>query len=165
MTTRSDGAVPEASTLADRTAITDLTIAYAHAVDDKDWVRWEALFTPDAVIDYRSAGGITGNPAELAAWMPDAMSAFTFCMHSMSTHELTLTGPDTAEGRLHVFNRNGVEWEGAEQIFDVGAVYEDTYLKTPDGWRFSQRNEHTKYFAGGSFADMVRSAAASTNPA
>ena len=72
----SDGSVLDAERLADRAAIEDLVTAYAYAVDDRDWRRWEDLFLPDAVIDYRSAGGIVGTPAELAAWMPQAMAAF-----------------------------------------------------------------------------------------
>ena len=55
---RDDGAVLNSERLADRAAIEDLVIAYAHAVDDRDWQRWERLFWPDATIDYRSAGGI-----------------------------------------------------------------------------------------------------------
>lgn len=150
---------PDPSRVADRIAIGDLTVAYAHAVDDRDWSRWEGLFVPDARIDYTSVGGIAGGPAEVAAWMPGAMAAFTFCMHSMSTHEVHFTGPDTAQGRLHVFNRNGVSWQGVEEIMDVGAVYADTYQLTPGGWRFAERIEHTRYITGGAFADMVRAAA------
>lgn len=157
---RRDGATPPPEELADRSAISDLAIAYAHAVDDKDWRRWEALFTPDAHIDYRSAGGIQGTPAEVGAWMPDAMAAFTWCMHSISTHHITFTGPDTAVGRAHVHNRNGVVWEGADELFDVGGFYDDEYVRTEAGWRFASRVEKTLYFDGGAFADMVRSAAA-----
>ena len=50
----------------DRVLIGDLVVAYAYAVDEKNWMAFEALFTQDAQIDYRSAGGIAGTPAELA---------------------------------------------------------------------------------------------------
>lgn len=158
--TRLDGEVLDADRLADRAAIQDLVTAYAHAVDDGDWERWEALFLPDAVIDYTSAGGIVGTPAELAVWMPGALAAFEFCLHSTSTHEIEFTGPDTAHGRAHVFNRNGARWEGRPEIVDVGAVYVDTYARDGDRWRFAGRVEHTTYIAGGKFADMIRDAAA-----
>ena len=144
---------------ADVIAIQDLATSYAYAVDDRDWGRWEALFLPDAHIDYTSAGGIAGTPAELASWMPGAMSAFTFCMHTTSTHEIRFTGTDTATGRVHVFNRNGAIWNGAPEIVDVGAVYEDTYVRLADAWRFAGRIEHTRYITGGKFADMIRLAA------
>lgn len=152
-----DGLVHDADRLADRAAIEDLAAAYAHAVDDRDWPRWRALFTDDAYIDYRSAGGIDGDADTLTAWMPDAMASFDWCLHSMSTHEIVFEGADTAHGRLHVFNRNGLTWEGEAEIFDVGAVYEDTYRRVGDRWRFASRIEHTKYVLGGRFAEMIRS--------
>jgi len=154
--TSSDGVVPDAGRVADRMAIEDLATAYAYAVDDRDWVRWEALFLPDGHIDYTAAGGITGTPAEVAAWMPDAMAVFTFCLHTTSTHEIRFVSDDEATGRVHVFNRNGVEWEGEAEILDVGAVYEDVYRRVETGWRIARRIERTTYVVGGKFADVVR---------
>jgi len=159
---RDDGRVLESNRLADHLAIQDLVTSYAHAVDDRDWGRWESLFLPEARIDYTSAGGIEGSPAELARWMPRAMATFTFCMHSTSTHEIRFTGPDSATGRVHVFNRNGAEWEGRAEIVDVGAVYEDSYLRVGGTWRFASRIEHTRYITGGAFADLIRTAAEAT---
>ena len=151
-----DGRVLPPARLADHLAIQDLATAYAYAVDDRDWRRWEALFLPDALVDYTSAGGIAGTPAEVAAWMPGAMSAFAFCLHTTSTHEIRFAGPDAATGRVHVFNRNGVEWKGSPELFDVGAVYEDTYARVGSHWRFARRVEHTTYVGGGGFARMIR---------
>ncbi len=64
-------------------------------------------------------------------------------MHTTSTHEIRFSGADTATGRVHVFNRNGVTWEGRAEIVDVGAVYEDTYRRVGDVWRIASRVEHT----------------------
>ena len=152
-----DGAVLPADRVADRLAIEDLATSYAYAVDDRDWVRWEALFTVDGLVDYTRAGGIAGTPAEVAAWMPRAMSVFTFCLHTTSTHEVRFVDPDCAVGRVHVFNRNGVQWDGRAELFAVGAVYDDVYVRTAEVWRISRRIEHTTYVAGGGFADMIRS--------
>jgi hypothetical protein len=152
-----DGTVHSPERVADRLAIEDLATAYAYAVDDRDWVRWEALFAPDGLVDYTRAGGIAGTPAEVAAWMPGAMSVFTFCLHTTSTHEVRFTGADAAVGRVHVFNRNGVDWQGRAELFDVGAVYDDAYVRSAGGWRIASRVEHTAYVAGGGFADMIRS--------
>lgn len=156
----SDGRVLDPGRLADRAAIQDLATAYAYAVDDRDWARWEALFLPDALVDYRVAGGITGSPAEVAAWMPGAMAAFTAGLHTTSTHEIRFTGPDEATGRVHVFNRNGLVWEGRSEIVDVSAVYHDTYARRGDSWRFASRVEYTAILTGGAFADLVRGMAA-----
>lgn len=151
-----DGRVPDPARMADTMAIQDLAIAYAHAVDDADWVRWEALFTSDAQIDYTSSAGIKGTPAEVAAWMPDAMSIFTWTMHSIFSHEIRFTGDDRATGRVHLFNRNGLEWKGDDEIFDVGGFYDDEYGRLGDRWQFTRRVERTVYLDGGGFADMLR---------
>ena len=155
-----DGQVPDADRMADVLAIQGLAIASAGAVDDADWVRWEALFTPDAVVDYVSSGGIVGSSAEVAAWMPGAMSVFTWTMHSIFTHEIHFAGPDRATGRVHLFNRNGVDWEGEAEILDIGGFYEDEYARVGDSWRFTKRVERTIYIEGGRFADIVRELAA-----
>ena len=152
-----DGVVLEPARVADHLAIQGLAIAYAHALDDGDWARWEALFAPAARIDYTATGGIAGTPAEVRAWLPGALSVFTFSLHTTATHDIRFTGADTATGRVHVFNRNGVEWEGTAEIFDVSAVYEDTYGRVGDAWQITSRVERTICLTGGRFADVIRS--------
>ena len=142
-------------TLEDRALIGDLVVAYAFAVDERDWKAFEALFTPDARIDYRSAGGLAGTPAEVAAWMPQALSFFTWTMHSVFTHRIQATGADTATGSLHVVARHGLLWEGANEIMDVAGIYRDEYVRTANGWRFAARREDTMCFTGGKFAEIA----------
>ncbi len=159
-----DGRVLEPARAADVAAIEDLVVAYGFAVDDRDWVRWEALFTPDAHLDYTHSGGITGAPAEIAAWMPGGLAIFTWSLHSVLTHEVRFTGPDTATGRVHLFNRNGLEWKGRAELCDVGGLYLDEYLRVGECWKFSRRVERTHYVTGGEFAAVVRDLAATTAP-
>ena len=56
-----DGRVLDPGRVADHLAIQDLATAYAYAVDDRDWPRWEALFVPDgprkAIVRWRCSGG------------------------------------------------------------------------------------------------------------
>ncbi len=142
--------------LEDRACIEQLTIAYAYSVDDREWAAFEALYVADATIDYRSAGGIAGAPAEVAAWMAVASAMFSWSMHSMSTQRISFTGPDTATGSVHVFARYGLVWEDVEELMDVSAVYHDAYIRTPSGWRFAHRREQTNSVTGGRFAALVR---------
>ena len=139
----------------DRALITDLVVDYAYAVDERDWTSFESLFVPDAHIDYRSAGGIAGTPAELAAWMPGAMALFTWSMHSLSTHRISFTGDRAAVGSLHVFARHALAWEGVDELMDVNAIYRDEYVSSEDGWRFASRTEETLLITGGRFAEVV----------
>lgn len=141
---------------ADRALIADLTVAYAYAVDERDWPAFEDLFTPDAAIDYTSSGGIAGSPAEVAAWMPDGLSLFTWTMHSISTHRIVFEGPDRARGSLHCCARHGVNWEGEIERLEVDVIYEDLYVRTGAGWRFAEREERTLDVSGGRFAAMLK---------
>jgi len=117
----------------DRALIADLVVAYAYAVDERDWEVFEGLFVPDAAVDYRSSGGIAGNPAEVAAWLPDALGLFRWTMHSISTHRLTFTGERIAMGSLHVIARHGLTWKGVDELMDVNVIYRDEYVKTVAG--------------------------------
>ena len=92
--------------------------------------------------------------------MPDALGMFAWSLHSVLTHEIRFTGSDTATGRVHLFNRNGLEWNGRPELFDVGGRYLDEYRRTGDTWRFSRRVEETLYVTGGEFAAVVRDLAA-----
>ena len=159
-----DGQVPNPERQGDLLAIGDLIVSYGMAVDDRDWDRWRALFTDDAVLDYTHSGGITGPIDEVAAWMPGGLSVFSWSLHSVLTHEIRFTGEGTATGRVHVFNRNGLEWDGEAEICDVGGLYLDEYRRVGDAWRFSRRVERSHYITGGRFAALVRDLAATTAP-
>lgn len=154
------------SGMEDLAGIGQLVAAYTTAVDKQNWADFEALFTPDAELDYTSAGGIAGKPSEVAAWLSEAMKIFTWGMHSISTHDVVLDG-DSAAGTLHVIARGGVEFDGKREILTVGGFYEDRYVRvevTPAGepnvWRIAARTEHTQFFDGGEFASMAENAAA-----
>ncbi|MCU0269388.1 MAG: nuclear transport factor 2 family protein [Acidimicrobiales bacterium] len=159
-----DGTVPSPERLADIAAIENLAVAYGFAVDDRDWPRWAALFTDDAHLDYTHSGGIAGPITEVAAWIAEAMPAFTWSLHSVLTHEIRFTSDTTATGRVHLFNRNGVDWNGALEICDVGGRYLDDYRRDGDRWRFTRRVEESLYITGGEFAAIVRELAANTAP-
>lgn len=158
----SDGQIPTPERQADVLAIQDLAVAYGYAVDDRDWARWESLFMPDARVDYTESGGIAGTPSELAAWLPGAMAMFAWGLHSISNHEIRFVGDDEATGRVHIFNRNGVVTDDAHEFVDVGGLYLDTYVRSGDAWKFSERVEHTLYVAGDGVAAAIRDVAAST---
>ncbi|MFN8017311.1 MAG: nuclear transport factor 2 family protein [Acidimicrobiales bacterium] len=163
-TTNVDGQVPSTERQGDLMAIQDLVVSYGMAVDDRDWVRWRALFTDDAELDYTHSGGIAGPIDEVTEWMPGGLSIFTWSLHSVLTHEIRFTGPDSATGRVHLFNRNGLVWDGTPEICDVGGLYLDEYRRVGDAWRFTRRAERSHYITGGAFAAMVCDLAATTAP-
>ncbi len=146
--------------LQDRAAIQDLAVDYAYAVDDQDWERWRSLFSSDAHVDYASSGGIAGSRDEIVAWFPQAMSVFRSTMHTATCHEIRFIDDDHAVGRVHLFNRNELSWDGVDEVLDISGIYEDKYEKVDGRWRFTYRREDTVAIVGGAFAEMLRGIAA-----
>ena len=89
--------------LADRREIDDLLVRYATVLDTRRWDELETVFTPDAVLDYRSAGGIRGSLAEVGEWLATVLPFFTWTQHLVVNRAVRLTaGADDATVALVV---------------------------------------------------------------
>ena len=127
--------------ISDRLEIQDLFARYSFAIDERDWDALDSVFTPDARIDYTESGGAKGSLAEIKAWLPGALARFPAFQHMVATTKLTLAG-DKATSRTILFNPMVEEGEGGErQTFFMGLWYRDTLVRTPGGWRISERYE------------------------
>lgn len=131
--------------ISDRLEIQDLLARYSHAVDRREWGALAQVFTPDAVIDYTEMGGARGTLPQIQAWLADAMSRFKVFQHLVGTTELTLSG-DTAKARTLCHNPMVLERDGADHVFFCGLWYRDELVRTPDGWRISDRYQERAYF-------------------
>jgi len=67
--------------LGDRVEIDDLLTRYASAIDTREWDLLDSVFTADADLDYRSAGGISGTYPEIKAWLAKVLPMFTWTQH------------------------------------------------------------------------------------
>jgi 3-phenylpropionate/cinnamic acid dioxygenase small subunit len=131
--------------MSDRLEIQDLLARYCHAIDARDWDALDAVFTPDARIDYSETGGAAGSFAEIKAWLPRALERFPAYQHLVATSRLDVTG-DEARCRTILFNpmvhRNAA---GEDQVFFIGLWYRDRLVRTPEGWRIAERYEEMAY--------------------
>ncbi|GAA2056601.1 nuclear transport factor 2 family protein [Catenulispora yoronensis] len=84
-----------ADTLADRLAIVDTVIAYATAVDTRDWGKFEALFTPDAEWEYRAGGEHHTGPERITARVRPSIERLDATQHLLTNHVVAVDG-DTA---------------------------------------------------------------------
>jgi len=131
--------------MSDRLEIQDLFARYSFAIDDRDWEALDALFTADAVIDYSGSGGAKGSVAEMKRWLPVALARFPRYQHLVATTRLRLDG-DRATSRTILFNPMvHRDSNGVEQTFFIGLWYRDTLVRTPQGWRISERHEDLSY--------------------
>jgi hypothetical protein len=114
----------------DRTAITDLINTHGHLVDAGE--HFDALFTDDVTYDVTDLGGgvIVGTAALWDAAL--ALGDNNPIAHHVTNIVLTEVGPDEVAARSKGL---GVMANGT-----CGSVtYEDTVVRTPDGWRIKHR--------------------------
>jgi hypothetical protein len=133
--------------LADRREIDDLLVRYATVVDSRIWDGLDQVFTQDAVLDYRSAGGIRGSLTEVRAWLANVLPVFRWTQHLVVNRAIELIpGSDAASSRSVFQNPNGAELDGKPWLFVVGGVYHDRLVRTDKGWRICHRVEETVWW-------------------
>jgi hypothetical protein len=130
----------------DRLEIEDLITDYAAAVDSGDVDKLDAIFTPDALIDYSAVGGAKGSYPEVKAFLAKSLKGFRNTQHLISNFEIRLDG-DKATGKIMGFNPMELETGDKPAIptFFLGLWYHDEYIKTPDGWRITKRTEQKSW--------------------
>ena len=129
--------------MSDRFEIAQLMIDYSTAIDSKRFDDLDAVFTPDAFIDYSATGGTTGTFGEVKAWLADVLPNFPAYGHLLGNFDLKIDG-DTATGRTMCFNPMVLR-EEPKQVLYCGIWYVDEFVRTPDGWRISRRVEEKFY--------------------
>jgi hypothetical protein len=133
--------------LTDRAEIDDLLTRYATALDRRRWEDLSEVFTPDAVLDYRSAGGIRGRFPEVRDWLVSVLPLFTWTQHLVVNRAVELVpGADRATARSLFQNPNGAVVDGAPWVFTVGGSYHDRLVRTGEGWRIWHRVEETLWW-------------------
>lgn len=151
----------ELATVLDRLAVDGLITEYAVAVDDGDWRAYRALFTSDARVDYRSAGGIEGDVARVTGWLARSAELLAVRQHLVVNRRVRFgvleqdTG-DTARVQADYvsplrFARTDGTRTGPHPAADTapdllcGGRYAFALLRTDDGWRLREVVLHEKW--------------------
>lgn len=123
-------------------AIRAVKARYCRMLDTKDWDGFAALFTEDAVMDVSQDTGnppITGIPALLDQVKYAVTNAAT--SHQVHSPEITLTGPDTAQGVWAMQDR--VVWQaGVSPVPGVASItgygqYHERYRREGGVWKIA----------------------------
>lgn len=130
--------------ISDRLEIEQLLVDYAHAIDLARFDDLDGIFTPDAYIDYRAMGGIDGRFPEIKLWLKSALERFPHRQHLVTNISIKLDG-DGASVRSACINPMGLASGGAERVLFFGLWYVDKVVRTPAGWRISERVEERCY--------------------
>jgi 3-phenylpropionate/cinnamic acid dioxygenase small subunit len=148
---------PAMTRLDDRAEITELMHRYAWAIDELDLDVFADVFTADAHLDYSSnPGGVSGGLAEVAEWLRASLAYFVVRQHSMANTLIHFVDDDHARAKTMVHNPMGARTRaGRPHMFTIGARYDDELIRTPAGWRISQRVETLLFLDGTLPSELV----------
>jgi hypothetical protein len=126
----------------DRIQIQQLIARYAHALDSgrRNGYDYADLFTPDGVfvgMNQGETGRLYRGRDTLAALARGGPRNPNYVSHFITNVVLEAT-PDGARGRQNAIIAD-LGAQGGASRFTHGGFYEDTYARTPDGWRFRSR--------------------------
>lgn len=130
-----------ADTLAHRAALADAVIAYADALDARDWAAFEALFEPNIEVDYSSMNSLRG-PISAAAWTDRcrALEGFDATCHKVSNFAFAITGdtaPKTALVTSTVDASHFLAHDGQALVAHAEGRYRHAFRLTPAGWKIT----------------------------
>ena len=128
----------------DRALIADLLARYSWALADRDWPTWVGCFTADAKVDYSTAGGPVGSPSEAAATFGTMMSMFDVSLSSGGNVTITFDGEDSATVRSIYTMTMRIPGDQPTYM-QASGWYNDTIVRTADGWRIRNRFEQLAY--------------------
>ncbi len=125
--------------ISDRIEIQQLLVDYSTAIDTRRFDDLDAVFTPDAYIDYTALGGIEGHFSEVKAWLAEVLPNFPMYMHMLGNFSVRIDS-DTASSRTICFNPMALGGDN-EQVMFCGLWYDDEFSRTAEGWRMTRRVE------------------------
>ncbi|MFW0783507.1 nuclear transport factor 2 family protein [Gordonia sp. CPCC 206044] len=113
------------------------THTYARGLDLHDSKEAVSAFTPDCVWDATAVGlkRYEGEADLLAFFEADAAAVDKQC-HIITNHLIDFDGDDTAHGTNYVYAEGEMKSGGAIKAI---ALNKDRYVRTPDGWKISER--------------------------
>ena len=133
------------SDVEDKLAISDLIARYPDIVDEREFDRLDELFTADARIDFSAFGGPTDTPAGIKQFLRESLGLFARSQHMMGLPNITLNG-NRARARTSCTNPMVIDnADGSVGVWLIGLWYDDTFARTPDGWRFTSRRQERCY--------------------
>jgi len=122
----------------DRAAIADVAIAYATALDTRDWEELASLFTSDACWEYSGSGEQVYGRDAVVARISASVQRLDATQHLNGNHVAVVRGDEAEHTCYYLAQHVRVGLPDGDR-FLAGGRYEDLLRRTPDGWRFTHR--------------------------
>jgi hypothetical protein len=132
--------------LSDRLEIQDLITAYSYAIDFHRFDDLDAIFTPDATLDFTATGGVAGPLQEIKQWLASVLVHFGGHQHLVATSSVQVAG-DAATAKTICHNPMWFADASVPPLF-VGLWYLDVFARTGAGWRMTERVQQKGYLHG-----------------
>lgn len=124
--------------ISDRFEIMDLETDYCSAIDNKDIDALDYIFTKDARIDYSKASGPKADLETIKNFLRANLGDLPR-QHIISNYKVKING-DSAQVRCLCINPLELPSEGdIRQVAIWGLWYNDTFVRTSEGWRIQKK--------------------------
>jgi SnoaL-like domain len=138
---------------ADKEQIAEVLIRYATGIDSKDWPLLRSCWTDEIDVDYQQLGRFTSADAltDVMRQLHENMGA---TYHRMSNFVIAVDeAGDRATVRSYVQAVLMLQPNDSTNWVDALGHYDDVFVRTPDGWRISERVSRTaRTLIGGDIA-------------
>jgi len=136
---------------ADKEQIAEVLIRYATGIDSKDWPLLRSCWADEIDVDYQQLGRFTSADA-LTDVMRQLHENMGPTYHRMSNIVIAVDG-DRATARSYVQAVLMLQSNDSTNWVDALGHYDDIFVRTPDGWRISERVSRTaRTLTGGDIA-------------
>ncbi len=119
--------------------IQQLAIKYSYGLDtaaDNGYM-YADVFTPDGEFVGRTVPLTQGREALARVARSVKKANPMYVRHFIANHVID-PSPEGATGKVYVMVVDCEEWQPSS--INIGGHYEDTYVRTPDGWRIKRRD-------------------------
>lgn len=128
-----------------------------------DHAAGEALYTPDAVLDYTSMFGPEGGSVKVRDFWQSCLEflpGFDATHHQTTNFDVVVNG-DTAKAISLVRATHRID----NDIANNGGVYEHELVRTPQGWKIKRQSYRATFFEKESLIEKARERAQSAQAA
>ncbi len=124
----------------DQQQITELVALWADSTNREDSEAWAATLSDDCV--YSMTGGPEQNGRDaIVEYSVEVLGSIEFVLQLVHNGIVEVDG-DSATGRWYVSEHQGLSKD--KGAFIIG-VYQDSYVRTADGWKFAKRHLDVLY--------------------
>ncbi|MGW1545886.1 nuclear transport factor 2 family protein [Streptomyces sp. NPDC002346] len=131
---------PDCFRIADELEINRLNARYNWACYERDAQAYAECFTPDGVYESGNTGSRNSGHKALAAGLHAAAESAWLMGHVAADSLVDIDG-DEATQRVFVLLYRRESPDGDNAFFASG-WYQDSLVRTPDGWRYSHRRSY-----------------------